>query len=116
MSYFILPKINNIININPIENENYKDKPYISNSLFIYYNEIIEQINSINDCDLSSNNISEMIKIINPYEFIFSKVPYSKFSVSKLKPKTNLFYEFLEISSTHYIYQKIVKILLNVLK
>ena len=100
MSYFILPKINNIININPIENENYKDKPYISNSLFIYYNEIIEQINSINDCDLSSNNISEMIKIINPYEFIFSKVPYSKFSVSKLKPKTNLFYEFLEISST----------------
>ena len=41
-----------------------------------------------------------MIKIINPYEFIFSKVPYSKFSVSKLKPKSNLFYEFLEITST----------------
>ena len=104
MSYFILPKINNIININPSDDENYNGKPYISNSLFYYYNEIIEQIKSINLSDISSNNISEMIKIINPYEFIFSKVPYSKFSVSKLKPKSNLFYEFLEITSTMNIF------------
>ena len=105
MSYFILPKINNIINVNPIDNENYHDIPCISNSLFNYYNEISEQIKSINSTDLSSNNIDDMIKFINPYEFIFSKVPFSKFSVSKLKTKTNLFYEFLEITTTLNVFE-----------
>ena len=101
MSYFILPKINNTINVNPIDNENYDDIPYISKTLFNYNNEITEQIhNCFNEnTDLSSNRIDEMIKLINPYEFIFSKVPFSKFSVSKLKPKTNLFYEFLEVTT-----------------
>jgi len=41
---------------------------------------------------------------VNPYEYIFSKVPGSKFSVSKLKPKTNLFYDFLEIATTLNIF------------
>lgn len=100
MSYFILPKTNNIINVNPIDNESICT-PYISNSLLNYYNEICEQINNcITETDLSCNTLDEMVKIINPYEFIFSKVPFSKFSVSKLKPKTNLFYEFLEITTT----------------
>jgi len=105
MSYFILPKINNIINVNPIDDENYHDTPCISNSLFNYYNEISEQIKSINNTDVSSNSIDDMIKFINPYEFIFSKVPFSKFSVSKLKTKTNLFYEFLEITTTLNVFE-----------
>ena len=104
MSYFILPKINNIINVNPIDNENYDDIPYISKSLFNYNNEIIGQIQNCLNTDSSSNTIDDMIKLINPYEFIFSKVPFSKFSVSKLKPKTNLFYEFLEITTSLNIF------------
>jgi hypothetical protein len=48
---------------------------------------------------LSDNSFECACKLINPYEFIFSKVPGSKFTVSKLKPKTNLFYDLVEISS-----------------
>jgi hypothetical protein len=48
--------------------------------------------------DLSFNTYEDIVKIINPYEYIFSKVPGSKFSVSKLKCKTNIFYDFLEIA------------------
>jgi len=57
-----------------------------------------------NDPDLSNNSFDCACKLINPYEFIFSKVPGSKFSVSKLKPKTNIFYDLLEISSNLNIF------------
>ena len=61
--------------------------------LFIY-----KQIHSICENEKEDPIIyEELIKIVNPYEYIFSKVPGSKFSVSKLKPKTNLFYDFLEV-------------------
>ena len=40
--------------------------------------------------DLSYNEYNELIKIVNPYEYIFSKVPGSNFSVSKLKSKTKI--------------------------
>ena len=103
MSYFLLPKINNNVNINPKHNETSEFyRPYISNSLFNYYNDIYEQINK--SFDFSLNNLIDLVKIVNPYEYIFSKVPSSKFSVSKLKPNTNLFYEFLEISTTLNIF------------
>ena len=96
MNYYILPKINNTININPIDcSSNACFKPYISQSLFNYYNEIYKQIHSICENEKEDQIIyEELIKIVNPYEYIFSKVPGSKFSVSKLKPKTNIFYDF----------------------
>jgi len=104
MSYYILPKINNKIVINPIYSNKEHLEPYISNSLLYYYNEIIGQIKQ------SSINIPETfnnyIKIINPYEFIYSKVPGSKFSVSKLKPNSNLFYDFLELSILLNIFEQ----------
>ena len=109
MSYYILPKNNNIININPCNSINICE-PYISYSLYNYYNEIIDQINNIIlnvNIDLSFNTYEEIIKIVNPYEYIFSKVPGSKFSVSKLKPKTNLFYDFLEIIITLNIFDNL---------
>jgi hypothetical protein len=43
---------------------------------------------------------TDLIRLINPYEYIFSKVPGSKYPVSKLKPLTNIFYELLEIVNT----------------
>lgn len=117
MSYFILPKTNNILIVNPIDDNNYNDTPYISKSLFYYSNEIIEQINiyfdTYNNDSLNADNSSKLsninknddvIKFINPYEFIFSKVSFSKFSISKLNPKTNLFYEFLEITTALNIF------------
>jgi hypothetical protein len=98
MSYYILPKNINIVNLNPSFSLD-KCKPYLSFSFLNYYLEIKKQIIEMFtfDTDLSDNTFDEAIKIINPYEFIFSKVPGSKFSVSKLKPNTNLFYDLYEI-------------------
>lgn len=106
MSYYILPKNNNINILEP----KYDEKSCVtcvSQSINNYYNELYNQINLIckNNIDLSCNTFSELIKIINPYEFIFSKVPGSKFSVSKLKPKSNTFYDFLEILLTLNIFE-----------
>ena len=107
MSYYILPKNNNNIEIIPsYVNTNYNN-PYLSCTLLNYFNELKTQI--INMCltsnDLSFNTYEDIVKIINPYEYIFSKVPGSKFSVSKLKPKTNIFYDLLEISINTYIFE-----------
>jgi hypothetical protein len=98
MSYYILPKNNNIDLINP-EIKNEEIDTYSSHSLFNYYKEMKTQLNNIlvNESDFSKNNLSNTL---NPYEYIFSNVPGSKFSVSKLKPKSNLFYDFLEIFNT----------------
>lgn len=106
MSYYILPKNNNIIHINPLDNK-LNSLPYISHSLYNYYNKIRNDIDNIclNETDLSINYFDELIKIVNPYEYIFSKVPGSKFSVSKLKPKSNVFYDFLEVSTTINIFE-----------
>ena len=98
MSYYILPKNNNIINVNPIASSSELLNPYISHSLYHYYNETRNEIEKVCASENESNNcFDELIKIVNPYEYIFSKVPGSKFSVSKLKPKSNVFYDFLEI-------------------
>jgi hypothetical protein len=106
MSYYILPKNKNIYILEP----KYDDKPcahFVSHSIKKYYDELYNQINLIcgNKNNSSFNSFSELIKIINPYEFIFYKVPGSKFSVSKLKPTSNTFYDFLEIVLTLNIFE-----------
>lgn len=100
MSYYILPKINNNLIVNPkCDDDNCT--VYCSFSLYNYYNNIKSQINSIclNEPDLVYN-YNELIKIVNPYEYVFFTVPGSKYSVSKLKPNTNNFYDLLEIFMT----------------
>ena len=100
MSYYILPKINNNLIVNPnFDNDNCT--VYCSFSLYNYYNNIKSQIDSIclNEPDLVYN-YNELIKIVNPYEYVFFTVPGSKYSVSKLKPNTNDFYDLLEIFIT----------------
>lgn len=98
MSYYILPNNINIINVNP-KSSNTPCNVCISFSLLKYYNFTKNQIISIFYCidDLSNNNFEESLSIINPCEFIFSKVPGSKFSVSKLNTKTMLFYDLFEM-------------------
>ena len=103
MSYYILPKNNNIIIVDPHIGLT-SLKPYISHSLYNFYNNVKKQI-ILMGSDLSYNDYEEIITTVNPYEYIFSKVPGSKFSVSKLKPKTNLFYDYLEITSTLNIFE-----------
>jgi hypothetical protein len=105
MSYYILPKINNIILVDPQSGEKI-NSVHVSYSISHYYYEMYSQINNIceNENDELFNNFNELIKIINPYEFIFSKVPGSKYSVSKLKTKTSSFYDLLEIFFTFNIF------------
>jgi hypothetical protein len=106
MSYYILPKIINIVNVSP-ESSSDEIKPYISFSLLNYYTNINTQIIDMfnNAQDISNNTYNESLKIVNPYEFIYSKVPGSKFSVSKLKPRTNLFYDLIEICNNLNIFE-----------
>jgi hypothetical protein len=108
MSYYIIPKTNNDVYLNPISSEDVIScdtalgLPYISHTLYHYYNEAMNELNlffanNIDNNQVLSHTLEEFIKIINPYEYIFSIVPGSKFSVGKLKPNTNLFYDLLEI-------------------
>jgi hypothetical protein len=117
MSYYILPKTNNDLYVNPKhinpthinnkKNDNSYLLPYVSNTLYNYYNDITDELKSfflhnnnisysLNEI-VSYNTLKELSKIVNPYEYIYTVVPGSKNSVSKLKTNTNIFYDFLEI-------------------
>lgn len=97
MSYYILPKINNRI-VLTITESNDAIIPCLSHSLFNYYNELTSQIKD------SGEDYKELITIVNPYEYIFSKVPDSKLTVSKRTTNSNLFYDLLEICTTLNIF------------
>ena len=101
MSYYILPKIPNNVSI-AVDFQKEPLQPHISHSLVYYYNDTLKLIEKLckNETDPICNSIDELSKIVNPYEYIFSKVTGSKFSVSKIKPFSNIFYDFLEISQT----------------
>ena len=105
MSYYILPKINSFFNVIPEEDDDNAYQIYISFSLYNFYNNIKIQIETIcsQETNLFFNDYKKIIKLVNPYEYIFSKVPGSKFSVSKLKPNSDTFYDFLEIFLTFNI-------------
>lgn len=97
MSYYILPKNNNTVEVCPCSSLE-PITPFLSYSFLTYYVDIKQQIVEMFACDQEdAHTLEEAIRLINPYEFIFSKVPGSKFSVSKLKPSTNLFYDLYEI-------------------
>jgi hypothetical protein len=99
MSYHILPKTNNHILIRTSITNTTESSLYISQSLYNYYIETKELL--IKMCIIERDaQFTDLVKLINPYEYIFSKVPGSKYPVSKLKPMTNIFYELLEIVNT----------------
>lgn len=107
MNYYTLPKINNKITLDPYLNSD-SIKPYISQTLILYHNKIIEEINVLTQSNTECNNYNEnmneiyneIFKIVNPYQYIFSKVPGSNFSVSKIKTKSMMFYDLYEIFQT----------------
>jgi len=103
MNYYTLPKINNKIIVDPHVNTD-NIKPYISQTLILYYNKIIEEIQQLEQTNIEHEKqnelYNEIFKIVNPYQYIFSKVPGSKFSVSKIKTKSIMFYDLYEIFQT----------------
>jgi hypothetical protein len=104
MSYYILPKKQSPIQLNPIfenENENICTNPIISFSLINY---ISLTKNLISKITSDEADISFLYRILNPYEFIHNKVSDSKFSVSKIKSSSNQFYILLEIINMFNIF------------
>jgi hypothetical protein len=105
MSYCTLPRKQTIFDINPTFSENVS--PFITFSLLTYLKKMQNQIISH---ELKPNNYDEELsiykneynvdffyKIINPYEFVHFKVINSKFSVSKIKAESPIFYTFMEL-------------------
>ena len=104
MSYYILPKINIKIKLEP-EFQNYATKPYISHTLLHHYNDIQNVIDKLSESTANKEiNYEEMFQMVNPYEYIFSSVPGPKNSVSKLNVESNVFYDFMEIANTLNIF------------
>lgn len=96
MNYYILPKKNGIPNIDVSFIDVNKLSPYVSYSLWYYLTKANENLfNVYNKNDNESNQLIN--KSVNTYEFIFTNVPNSVLSVSKLNAQSNLFYELLEI-------------------
>jgi hypothetical protein len=100
MSYYILPKNNNIIDIEPCVQSN-PLKPYTCFSLYYFYYNFKKE----NYILLDSKICEDIIKIINPYEFIFSVIPGSKITISKLHFFSSIFYDFLEIVYTLNVFE-----------
>lgn len=100
MSYYILPKINNTLKFKlKIIDSSSALMPFISYSLLIYYNQLRTQLKTImeNDIDCSNLVVDDIMKVVNPYEYIFTKVPGAKYSISKLKSSSPIMYDVLEI-------------------
>jgi hypothetical protein len=95
MSYYILPKNNNFIEIEPTLQKK-PLTPYTSCSLYNFYNRLLTEHFFL----ITNKCYEDTVKLINPYEFIFSKIPGTKLSISKIPFQTNIFYDFLEINYT----------------
>ena len=106
MNYYIIPKNNFKIMINP-DIKPVDIKPYISYSLIYFLNDIYSQLlnidefkmfgSNVNSTNSNETTISYINKIVNPFEFIHTNVPGSCLSVSKVKPDSNIFFELMEV-------------------
>lgn len=101
MIYYILPKNNAHLQITP-QFKDTDDPPtcIISHSVN-YYNGIIQtQIDKLisSNKDIAINKFQQANLFVNPYEFIFSKVPTYKLSVSKLMHTNADQYELIELA------------------
>jgi len=107
MNYYIIPKNNFNIRINPVIKPDIIN-PYISYSLIYFLNNIYTQLLNIDELQMIENNnnnnnnnyettIAYINRIVNPFEFIHTNVPGSCLSVSKVKPSSNIFFELMEV-------------------
>lgn len=96
MSYFLLPEIHS--NIDNIQfQSDQKDYVYVSTTLNDYLNKVKKQI------DDNYEPWDFMKRYTNPYEFIHSIIPNTKFSVSKMKPLSRSFYKMIELSHMFHL-------------
>jgi 23S rRNA U2552 (ribose-2'-O)-methylase RlmE/FtsJ len=103
MTYFLLPKLSNKLNINNLELtfiNNETELYLISKSLKEYLNLMKKKIDNIClDWDICKKNT-------NPYEYIHTIISNSqKISISKIKPLSRSFYKMIEIAQTFSLFE-----------
>ena len=99
MNYYIIPKNNFKIKIN-VQLTSNKIEPYVSYSLIFYMNAIYSQLFKLQENNENKDepiSIEYINKIVNPFEFIYTNVPGSTISVSKVKPDATIFFELMEL-------------------
>lgn len=96
MSFNIIPKNNFQFDIHFSLKDINVSKPYVSHCLYDFLFEIYKQLNTI-----QTNNpelYDSIIKVINPYEFLYTNVPSFEVSVSKVKTENPMFFDLIEIN------------------
>uniref|UniRef100_A0A6C0E394 Ribosomal RNA methyltransferase FtsJ domain-containing protein n=1 Tax=viral metagenome TaxID=1070528 RepID=A0A6C0E394_9ZZZZ len=92
MNYYILPKNSIEIDIRYTFIKSELVEPYVCQSLDHWLSSIQSQLNNYD-----MHTLSRMTMFINTYEFIYTNVPDTSISVSKIKPESNIFYELIEL-------------------
>ena len=107
MNYYLIPKNSFNININ-VQLTSSEITPYVSYSLIFYMNSIYNQLFKLQEiiddkdgckdgCNKNNISIEYINQIVNPFEFIYTNVPGSTISVSKVKPDSSIFFELMEL-------------------
>lgn len=100
MSYYILPKINTELTLDPCVHLSMdKITPYISQSLVNYLTKATISLNNLLIFD-TTYTFKFLNQLINPYEYLFSNVPNSNLSICKMKPTSKIYYDIFEIYNT----------------
>jgi hypothetical protein len=100
MSYYILPKINSEIIIDPCLHLSMDIiAPHISQSLINYLTKTTTSLNR-HLISYPTYTLKFLSQLTNPYEYLFSTIPNTNISVCKIKPTSNIFYDSLEIYNT----------------
>jgi hypothetical protein len=100
MSYYILPKINTELIIDPCLHLSMdKISPYISQSLVNYITKTTITLNNLLAFD-TTYTFKFLNQLINPYEYLFSNIPNSNLSICKVKTTSKIYYDMLEMYNT----------------
>ena len=95
MSYFLLPKLSYIDNLEKYLSVSYckysTSVPVINKTLYTYLNSIKGEI------DKCPSEWDKYKKYTNPYEYIHTPVSGSKHSICKIKPLSRSYYKMIEI-------------------
>jgi len=104
MSYFLLPKNNNNIQVDV----SFSSEPNTAISSItintLHYYSVLQQsiqhiINSETSIQLSGTTYWDIMNVYYPYEYIYKAFPGSHLPISKLKSKTILLYDLIEINN-----------------
>ena len=100
MSYYILPKINTDLIIDPCVHLSMdKITTFISQSIVSYLVKTADSLHNLLQLD-STYSFKTLDEIVYPYEYLFSHLPASNLSICKAKPTSKMYYDMIEIYNT----------------